>query len=151
MYSLLHRGTFLRAHAVIEEVLARQTVTLLRSGATTGAKKVAALPWIASKTTTLPALWRAVGLGESLTILGTFTPTPLLAAFITLWTGPFRRREVVDVNVLCPAASYYLIPVYGRHVAEVVVVIHTDATIQNVCETINKRTVIADENYFSMH
>jgi len=89
-YLLLHGRTFLRAYAIIEEILAGKTVALFGTGTATSAKKMTTFARIGTEAPALPALWRAVRLRVSLTVLRTLAPTTLLAAFVALRTDTLR-------------------------------------------------------------
>lgn len=138
---LLHGRTFLRAHAIVKEILAGKTVALFGTGTATGAKKMATLAWIRTEAPALPALGRAVGLRVPLTVLRTFAPTALLAALIALRTDTLRRREIVNVKVSPPLTGDYFLPIDSLDVAEIVVVVHAHASVEYVYDEINRGTL----------
>lgn len=131
-YLLLHGRTFLRAHAIVKEILACKTVALFRTGTTTSAKKMATLARIRTEAPALPALRRAIRLRVSLTVLRTFAPATLLAALVASWTGAFRRCKIVHVKVSAPLTGDYFLPIDSLDVAEVVVVVHAHAPVEYV-------------------
>lgn len=133
IYLLLHGRAFLRAHTVVEEVFTSDTVALFRARAATGAKKMATLPRIGSEAPALPALRRTVRLGVFLTILRPFAPAALLAALIAWRANAFRRREIVHVNVRRALTGDYFVPVDRTDVAEIVVVVHAHAAVEDIC------------------
>jgi len=130
----LHGRAFLLADAIVEEVAARETVALLRSGAATGAKEMAALARLGSETAPLVALGTAVDFGELLAVFGALAPTAGRAGLVALGAFAFRLGEVVDVDVLGTGAGDDLLPVDGLHVAQVVVVEQTATARQNISE-----------------
>lgn len=93
-----------------------------------------ALARIRTETPALPALRRTIRLRKSLTIVGALAPASLLAALVALGARTLRRREIVHVEILSSRTSYDLVPVYRLDVAEIVVVEHTDASVENICE-----------------
>lgn len=131
-YLLLHGRAFLRAHTVIEEVLAGDTVALFRACAATGAKKMATLPRIGPEAPALPALRRTVCLRVLLTVLRPLAPAALLAALIAGCTGAFRRRKIVHVGVHCTRPCDYFLPVDRADVAQVVVVVHAHTAVEDI-------------------
>lgn len=131
-YLLLHGRAFLRAHTVIEEVLAGDAVALFRACAATGAKKMATLPRIGPEAPALPALRRTVCLRVLLTVLRPLAPAALLAALIAGCTGAFRRRKIVHVGVHCTRPCDYFLPVDRADVAQVVVVVHAHAAVEYI-------------------
>lgn len=130
----MHGRTFLRAHTVVKEVLACDTVALFRSRAATSAKKMTTLPRIRAKTPALPALRRTVRLRIFLTVLGPVAPAALLAALIASATGTLRRRKIVHIKIRPTWAGDYFVPVDCLNVAQVVVVVHAHASIEDICE-----------------
>lgn len=128
----MHGWTFLRAHAVVEEVLAGETVALLGTITATGAKKMATLAGIRAEAPALPALRRAICLRVSLTVFRALAPAALLAAFVAIRTDALRRREIVHVKVFTPLPGNYFLPINGLDVAEVVVVVHAYASVEYI-------------------
>jgi hypothetical protein len=137
-YLLLHGRAFLRAHAIIEEILAGKTVALFGTGTATSAKKMTTFARIGTEAPALPALWRAVRLRVPLTVLRTLAPTTLLTAFVALWTDTLRRCEIVHVKVSTPLAGDYFLPIDGLDMAEIVVVVHAHASVEYVYDEINR-------------
>lgn len=131
---LLHGRTLLRTDSIVEEVLAGEAVALFRTDAATGAKKMTTLARIGPEAPALPALRRAVRLGIPLTVLGSLSPASLLATLVALRTGAFGRSEIIHVQVFPTLTRYYFFPVDRFDVAEVVVVVHTHASVENVSE-----------------
>lgn len=134
----MHRRTFLRADAVVEEVLTGKTVALFGTGTTTRAKKMTTFARIRAEAPALPALRRTVRLREFLTVLRTLAPAALLAAFVACWTGAFRRRKIVHVKVPSTLARDYFLPIDSLDVAEIVVVVHAHAPVENIYDEINR-------------
>lgn len=132
IHLLLHGRTFLRAYAVVEEVLACDAVALFRACAATGAKKMATLARIGPEAPALPTLRRTVCLGVLLTVLRPLAPAALLAALIAWRTGAFRRREIVHVGVRCIRPGDYFVPVDLLDVAQVVVVVYAHAPVEDI-------------------
>lgn len=132
LHLLLHGRTFLRTHAVVEEVLACDAVALFRACAATGAKKMATLARIGPEAPALPTLRRTVCLGVLLTVLRPLAPAALLAALIAWRTGAFRRREIVHVRVRCIRPGDYFVPVDLLDVAQVVVVVYAHAPVEDI-------------------
>lgn len=143
----MHRWTFLCADAVVEEILAGQTVALLGAGTPAGAKKMATLAWIRAEAPALPTLGRAVRLRVPLTVLWAFAPATLFAACITVRTSALRRRKVVHVEVPAALPGNYFLPIDSLDVAEVVVVVHAHAPVEYVCGMINQGELDADRFY----
>lgn len=140
----MHGRAFLRAHAVVEEVLAGKTIALFGTGTPTGAKKMATLARIRAEAPALPALRRAVRLRVPLTVLRAFAPAALLAASVAVRTGALRRREIVHVEVPAALTGNYFLPIDSLDVAEVVVVVHAHAAVEYVCGVINQSELDAN-------
>lgn len=137
----MHRRTFLRAHAVVEEILTGKTIALFGTGTTARAKKMTTFARIRTEAPALPALRRTVRLREFLTVLRAFAPAALFAALVARWTGAFRRRKIVHVKISSPLACDYFLPIDGLDVAEIVVVVHAHAPVENVYDEINRDEV----------
>lgn len=150
---LLHRRTFLRAHAVVEKILAGKTIALFGTGATTRAKKMATFAWIRTEAPALPALRRTVRLREFLTVLRTFAPAALFAAFVACWTDAFRRCKIVHVKISPSLSCDYFLPVDRLDVAEIVVVVHAHTPVENIYDRINrdKLKIVANEMSFVLN
>jgi hypothetical protein len=143
----LHRRTFLRAHAVIEEIFTGKTVALFGTSTTTRAKKMATFARIRTEASALPALRRTVRLRELLTVLRTFAPAALFATFIARWTYSFWRCKIVQVKVFSALACDYFLPINSLHVTEIVVVVHAHAPVEYIYDEIKcgKLDVVANE------
>ena len=126
-----------------------ETVALLRSGAATGAKEMAALARLGSETAPLVALGTAVDFGELLAVFGALAPTAGRAGLVALGAFAFRLGEVVDVDVLGTGTGDDLLPVDGLHVAQVVVVEQTATARQNICNNSNNNCYIGRFVLFS--
>lgn len=128
----MHGRTFLRAHAVVEEIFTRETIALFGTGTTTRAKKMATFARIRTEAPALPALGRTVRLRELLTVLRTFAPAALLAALVACRAGAFRRCKIVHVKVSSTLACDYFLPIDSLDVAEIVVVVHAHAPVEDI-------------------
>lgn len=137
LYLLLHGRTFLRAHAIIEEILAGKTVALFGAGTATGAKKMATLAWIRTETPALPALGRTVRLRVPLTIFRALTPAALFAAFVAFRTDAFRRCKIIHVKISSSLTGDYFLPIDRPDMAEIVVVVHAHAPVEYIYGEIN--------------
>lgn len=138
LYSLLHGRTFLRAHAIVEEILAGKTVALFGPGTATGAKKMTTLAWIRTETPTLPALRRTVCLRVPLTVFRALTPAALFAAFVAFRTYAFRRCKIVHVKISSGLTGDYFLPIDRLDMAEIVVVVHAHAPVEYIYGEINR-------------
>lgn len=127
---------------------AYETVALFRSGASAGAKQVAALARLGSEATPLVALRTAVDFGEFLAILGPFAPAAGLARLVTSRTLTLRLREIVNVENLGIGARDDLLPVDRLHVAQVVVVEQSATTRQYICNIIKFRIKLQISSFY---
>ena len=134
----MHRRTFLRAHAIVKEVLTGKAVALFGTGTTTRAKKMATFAWIRTEAPALPALRRTVRFRELLTILWTFAPAALLATLVTCCTSAFRCCKIIHIKVSSSLACDYFLPIDSLDVAEIVVVVHAHAPIEYIYDEINR-------------
>jgi len=147
----LHRRTFLRAYAVVEEIFTGKTIALFRTGTTTRAKKMATFAWIRTEAPALPALGRTVRLREFLTVLRTFAPAALFAAFVACWTRAFRRCKIVHVKVFSSLACDYFLPIDSLDVAEIVIVVHAHTPVEYIYDEsiATKLNIVAQDNSLS--
>lgn len=93
---------------------------------------MATLSWIGPEAPALPALGRTVRLRVPLAILRPLAPASLLAALIAVRADALRRREIVHVEVRPTLASDYFVPVDRFDVAQVVIVVHAHAPVQDI-------------------
>lgn len=93
----LHRGALLLTHPIVIEVLAGQTFLLCWPSAAASAEQMTAFSGFGAETTALRTLWRAVGLAELLTIVGTITPAATLTVWMALGAITFGGCEIVSV------------------------------------------------------
>lgn len=137
----MHGRAFLRADTVVEEVFAGETVALFRARAATGAKKMATLPRIGPEAPALPALRGRVRFRVPLAVLGPLAPATLLAALIAGRAYALRRCEIVHVEIIPALAGDYFVPVDRADMAEVVIVVHAHAAVEDVWKATHVRSV----------
>src|SRR5687767_5797115 len=94
---------------------------------------MAALPWFWTKTSALIALRTAVYLGEFLAIMWPRSPAAGFTRFIASFTLTLGLCIVVNVNVFGARTGDYFVPVYGLHVAEVVIVEEANTALKYFC------------------
>lgn len=131
---LLHGRTLLFAHTIVEEVAAGEAVLLRWTRASSGTEQVAALSWLSTEAASARALRRARTLAKLLAVLGTFAPTTRSTTAVTLLALPFGRREVVHVGHVRGRPGNDLVPVYGLHVAQIVVVEDAHGSVEDIAE-----------------